>query len=350
MKPVKNLARLSRRSRIRNFAAMALISAMALLLPKPACAGRLGADIIALFPKEVGEFAYADLKKARTMKWFPQLQEQMLPDRFRQFEKFLASAGVDPNTQVEELAWGLVAEGVSTKAEGAGSSAVPNGEQVVGVALGNYNPDSTEAYFKRQKLPTFKARNYTLYAFGTGSGPNDLFFAFIDSSTAAFGHRSVLEKMIEVRFGSEEGLLRNEKFYPLVNEANGSGVVWAVLNPAYTRLAMQQLAPEVGQFPEAAKLVNRMQNMLININAGSGIDGKFQAVCASTQDANTLAQLIQAGFLYKRYQASKENPELADLLDQARVSPSGDRVLLTMALSDEQMTSLIRHNTFALKM
>jgi len=55
-------------------------------------------------------------------------------------------------------------------------------------------------------------------------------------------------------------------------------VVWAVLNPAYTRLAMQQLAPEVGQFPEAAKLVGRMQNMIINVEASSGLDGKFQAV------------------------------------------------------------------------
>src|SRR2546422_1281835 len=57
---------------------------------------------------------------------------------------------------------------------------------------------------------------------------------------------------------------RNDRLYPLINEANGSGVVWAVLNPAYTRLAMQQLAPEVGQFPEAAKLVARMQNMIID--------------------------------------------------------------------------------------
>jgi hypothetical protein len=330
-------------------AAISILSMIVLLLAKPARAGRLGADIIALFPKEVGEFAYADLKKARTMPWFPQLQEQMLPDRFRQFEKFLASAGVDPNTQVEELAWGLVAEGVTNKTEKTGSTAVPTGEQVVGVALGNFNPDSTEGYFKRQKLPTFKARNYTLYAFGTGTGANDLFFTFIDSSTAAFGHRAILEKMIEVRFGGDEGLMRNDQFFPLVNEANGSGVVWAVLNPAYTRLAMQQLAPEVEQFPEAAKLVTRMQNMIINVTAGSGIDGKFQAVCGSTDDANTLAQLVQAGFLYKRYQA-KDNPELAQLLDQAHVSPAGDRVILTMALSDDQMTSLIRHNTFSLKM
>jgi hypothetical protein len=335
---------------IRGLVAAALVVAATLAVPKPARAGRLGPDIIALFPKEVGEFAYADLKKARTLKWFPQLQEQMLPERFRQFEKFLASAGVDPNSQVDELAWGLVAEGLSAKTEGAGSSAVPTGEEVVGVALGSYNPGSTEAYFKQQKLPTFKARSYTLYAFGTGSGPNDLFFFFIDSNTAAFGHREILEKMVEVRFGGADGLMTNDKFFPLVNEANGSGVVWAVLNPAYTRLAMQQLAPEVEQFPEAAKLVARMQNMIINVDASGSIDGKFQAVCGSTEDANTLGQLLQAGFLYKRYQAQKDNPELADLLNQAQVTPAGDRVTIRLSLSDDQITTLIRKNTFALKM
>ena len=341
---------MKRHAPLTRIAALGILLALALALPWPARAGRLGSDMIALFPKDVGEFAYADLKKARLMKWFPQLQEQMLPDRFRQFEKFLASAGVDPNTQVEEVAWGLVAEGVTAKTEGTGSTAVPTGESVAGIALGSYNPGSTEMYFKQQKLPTFKSRGYTLYAFGTGSGPSDLFFFFLDSSTAVFGHRTLLEKMIEVRFGSEEGLIRNDNFYPLINEVNGTSIVWAVLNPAYTRLAMQQLAPEVEQFPDAAKIVRRMQNLIITVDASGSVDGKFQAVCGSTQDANTLSQLLQAGLLYKRYQASQDNPDLAQLLDRAQISPAGDRAVLRMSLSDEQMTALIKRNTFALKM
>jgi hypothetical protein len=337
------------RNAMRAIAGVATFCALTFALPKPTHAGSLGTDTIALFPKEVGEFAYADLKKARTMKWFPQLQEQILPERFRQFEKFLAGAGVDPNSQVDELAWGLVAEETSAK-DGASGAVVPTSEEIVGIALGSYNPESTEAYFKQRKLPTSKTRGYTLYAFGTGSGPNDLFFLFLDSNKAAFGHRHLLEKMIEIRFGGEEGLLRNEKMFPLINEANGSGVFWAVLNPAYTRLAMQQLTPEVQQFPEAAKLVERMQSMLITMTASSGVDGKFQAVCASTEDANTLGQLMQMGLLYKQYQTKSDNPEMAQLLSQTSVTPAGDRVMIRMAISDDQMTSLIRRNTFALKM
>ncbi len=327
-----------------------LLLGAALTQPNPAQAGRLGADKIGMFPKNVGEFGYADMKKARTLKWFSQLQEQVLPERFRQFEKFLASTGNDPNSQVDEIAWALVAEGMSSKAEGTGSDAIPNGEQMVGIALGNFNQDSTASYFKKQKLSTSTFHGYTLYAFGTGTGATDLFFVFIDASTAAYGHKSILEKMISVRFGDEDSLLRNDKFSSLINEANTGSSVWLVTNPAYTRLAIQQLAPEIEQFPEAAKLVTRMQNTSINIEAGSDLDAKVQAICGSTEDANTMGQLLQAGFLYKRYQAQKDNPELAQLLDQVRITPGGDRVTLRMSLSDDQMTSLIKHNTFSFKM
>jgi hypothetical protein len=350
MKLTTNLDAAPLGSAIRRLVAIGLVLASALSLPKPAQAGTLSSDVIGMFPKDVGEFGYADLKKARTLKWFPQLQQQVLPERFRQFEKFLASTGNDPNSQVDEIAWALAPEGMTAKAEGTGSSAVPTGEQMVGIAIGNFNQDSTAAYFKKQKLPTSTFHGYTLYAFGTGTGATDLFFVFIDASTAAYGHKSILEKMISVRFGDEDGLLRNDKFFSLINEANSGSSVWLVTNPAYTRLAIQQLAPEVQQFPEAAKLVARMQNSIINIDAGSSLDAKVQAICGSTEDANTLGQLLQAGFLYKRYQAQKDNPDLAELLDQVRITPGGDRVTLRMSLSDDQMTSLIKRNTFAFKL
>ena len=136
MKLIHNSCRTCTRAGIRALVALGITLTTLLLAPKPARAGKLGNDIVAIFPKEVGEFAYADLKKARTLKWFPQLRDQMLPERFKQFEKFLASAGIDPNSQVDELAWGLLPEGLNSKSEGSGSSDVPTGELIVGVDLG----------------------------------------------------------------------------------------------------------------------------------------------------------------------------------------------------------------------
>jgi hypothetical protein len=326
----------------------------------PARANTLGTEVIGMFPQNVGEFAYADLRQARALSWFPQLKAQMLPTRFKQFEQFLTAAGIDPNSQVEELAWATVA-GVAAPAPDApapsGANAAPQkapppapSEQVLGVALGSFQPEKAEAYFKTQKLPVVKVRSYSLYAFGGGSGPADLFFFFLDANTAAFGQRQQLERLLAVRAGEEQGLLTDSKILPLINEANGSGVVWAVLNGNYAQLAMQQLAPEAGQFPQAQQLVSRLRALSIQISAGSGVEARFESVCATPDDANTFAALLQAGLLYKRYQLGTSNPDMAALLDSTRITPAGDRLNIRLNLTNDQMLSLIRRNTFAVTM
>jgi hypothetical protein len=319
------------------FLPAAILAVAITAIPQRSVAGTLSSSVIGMFPQNVGEFAYADLKSARKFSWFPQLREQLLPSRFRQFEQFLTSAGVDPNAQVEELAWGAISE---TKGS----------ETVVGVALGQFDPSSTEDRFKQQKLPSFEVNGYHLYAFGSGTGPNDILFTFIDSNTAAFGQRSALEKLIDVRTGVAPSLFTNDKMFPLINEVNGSGIIWAVLNQNYTHLAMQQLLPQAGQFPQAATIISRMQAMTISVESDSGVDTHFQAVCNSTDDANLLAAALQAGVMYRRYQESHDHPDLAGALDQISVQPSGDRLKVDAPVSQDQLLSLISSHAFATPM
>jgi hypothetical protein len=328
------------------FFSMAVFIVLMCVAPGPSRAGSLSSDILGMFPSDVGELAYADLNQARQFPWFAQLKEQMLPAKFRQFEQFLASAGVDPNTQVTELAWALV----SSTTTDTGSGALPSADQIVGVALGQFQPSSAEAYFTSRKVPIVKIRTFSLFAFGGGSGPTDLFFFFIDANTAAFGQRQQLEKMIGVRYGETQGLYSNTGMSSLASQANGSGMVWAVLNPAYTRLAMRQLVPETAQFPAAAQLTSRIKALTISINGSSGIDAKFEAVCGSSEDANTFAALLQAGLMYQKYQVGNKNPDLGQLLDSAQIAPAGDRLNLRLSLTNDQMLALIRRNTFAVTM
>jgi hypothetical protein len=320
------------------FLAAAPLVAAFTAVPTRTSAGSLSTAVIGMFPKEVGEFAYADLKAARKFSWFPQIREQLLPSRFRQFEQFIATAGVDPNTQVEELAWA----GITVAKTG--------GEEVVGVALGSFDPSSTEAKFKQQKLPVIESHSYHLYAFGSGTGANDILFVFLDSNTAAFGHRSALEKLIDVRMGGSESIMSNDQLFPLINEANGSGVIWAVLDQKYTHLAMQQLIPQANQFPQAAAIINRLHAMTINVDANSGVDAHFQAVCDSVDDANLLAAAMQAGLMYRRYQEAQSHPDLARVLDNVRVTPTGDRLKVEAPVSEDQLGALIRTKVFAVPM
>jgi hypothetical protein len=122
------------------------------------------------------------------------------------------------------------------------------------------------------------------------------------------------------------------------------------MNSAYAQLAMQQLAPEAAQFPQAQQLLSRLRALSLQIVAGSGVQARFQSVCATPDDANTFAALLQAGLLYKRYQLGTSNPDLAALIDSTRITPAGDRLNVSLSLTDDQMLSLIRRNTFAVTM
>ena len=323
------------RSAISGLLAAALVLSTFTIAPNRAAAGTLSTAIIGMFPKNVGEFAYADLKAARKFPWFSQLNDQVLPPRFRQFEQFLGTSGVDPNSQVEEIAWANITSG--------------KGDDTVGIALGQFDPSASEAKLKAQKVPVFEVQGFHLYAFGSGANAGDILFVFFDANTAAFGNRSVLEHLINVRMGGEETLLTG-KLFPLISEANGNGIIWAILDKEHTHLAMQQLIPQASQFPQAATIIDRMHAMIININADDGVDAHFQAVCDSVDDANLLSAAMQAGLMYRRYQEAQTNPALAKTIDQVRVTPSGDRLKVDAPVSQEQLMSLIQTKAFAAPM
>lgn len=315
-------------------AAAALLGVLTATSPR-LDAGSISTNVIGMFPKTTSEFAYADLKAARKLTWFSQIQDQMLPTHLRQFEQFLASAGVDPNSQVDSLAWGTIL------------SASGESGEIIGVALGAFDPSSIEAKFKAQKLPMIESNGYHLYAFGSGGNANDILFFFLDSNTAAFGNRSALEKLIDVRMGKSESLFTNDKIYSLINEANGSGTIWAVLDKTSTNMAMHQLLPQASQFPQAAAIIARVHAMVISVNADSGIDVQFQAVCDSVDDANLLGAAMQAGVMYRRYQEAQSNPDFAKALDHVRVTPSGDRLKIDAPVSQDELMSLIRTKALA---
>src|SRR5579863_3190037 len=113
---------------------------------------------------------------------------------------------------------------------------------------------------------------------------------------------------------------------------------------------MTQLLPQVNQFPQAATIIDKLHAMIISIEADSGINAHFQAVCASVDDANLLAAALQAGLMYRRYQEAQSHPDLAGALDQVRVTPSGDRIRVEAPVSQDQLQSLIRSRAFAVSM
>ena len=101
--------------------------------------------VTGMFVRELNE------KRRLVMQHLVELKEQMLPAKFREFETFLSSAGIDPNTQVTELAWALVPSKSSTDNA---SGSVPTMDQIVGVALGRLTGGPIRHHLDHHPPPT----------------------------------------------------------------------------------------------------------------------------------------------------------------------------------------------------
>lgn len=295
----------------------------------------LSVNVVAMFPKNIAEFAYADLIAARKFPWYAQFKSQALPSRFSDLENFLASAGVDTNLQIDELVWSL----------GSGiDEGLPAADAVLGVAIGDFDVESAEGYMQVHKLPAVDYRNYTIYSCFSC---NDTAVIFVDSNTIAFGGQQLLKRLIDVRAGADESLLQNEVLFPLITQLMGRGPFWGVLNAAGSRQAVRQMVPEVTKFPQATKPLNKLKGLAISIQGSGDVEAHFQLLASSPEDAALISQMLQVGILLRQFAARNSDPDLAALLTSVGVVPNGDGLEASIGLTSDQLVSLINRNTFS---
>jgi hypothetical protein len=303
-------------------------------------AGALPTEVVGIFPPDVAEFAFADLQQARSLAWFPQLQRKVLPDELRQFELFLASPGMDRDSRVEQLVWALVpGSSASQSAQGA-----TDGQKTVIVALGQFSPESAAGYFKARKRTVVSERDHSLYPLNGGSGVGGTLVWFVNSTVAVLGERKELERVISISDNEEPNLLSNPSLAPLISRANPRSVIWGVLNASRANLEMQAILPALAGFSQSEQLFSKVHAFTIEIDSDLGTQSTFEAVCASADDANMFASLLQAALLYQASSTEQPKQDMTALLSQAKVAASTDHLDVTVALSDEQVVDLLRSN------
>lgn len=127
------------------------IVSLALLLAA-ACAIPFRADcvnnrIILLFPKNVSEFACANLDEALSR--FADFKGQVRPRQFYGFDQFLVPLGINPNTQVNQVVWSIGAPAPNAKNP---SDACPNSGQFLAIVVGKVDSDSVKSALAESML------------------------------------------------------------------------------------------------------------------------------------------------------------------------------------------------------
>lgn len=292
---------------------------------------------LSFFPKNAGEFSYVDLSEARKGPWFTGLAGKMIPPWYESFREFLQPAGLQDG-QVKQIAWALVPQPL----EQGRTKPKLQPEEVIGIAIGDFSVDSVTAYFDTHKVPTVKVEGDTLYAYGTGNGPNDLFVVFLDSTTCAFGNFGALETMLRTRGGSEESFVSNGVLYPLVRSLNGGSLAWSVFGSQYAAMAFEQLTPSLSELPGTNALLKELASMTLSIQADQDLDLRVSLTTKTPEVANVYTALLRAGCAYGQLEWNDKNKELADALGNAVILPNGDQVNVRLSVTQEALVAMIK--------
>jgi hypothetical protein len=112
---------------------------------------------------------------------------------------------------------------------------------------------------------------------------------------------------------------------------------------------MKELLPLVEQFPQAQQLLSKVRAFTIEIDAGTGVESRFDAVCESSDDADILGALLQADLRFQASQPGNSSQDVSAFLGQAKVWPLGDRLDVTLDLTDNQVVSLLQRGAFSIR-
>ena len=340
---------------------------LALLFAVVACVPPVRADcadnrIIALFPKDVSEFACANLDEVRLQPWFADFKGQVLPRELYGLDQFLISAGIDPASQVKQVAWSIGAPALAVIAlvpvAHSGSltkiapplESSPDSDQFLAVIAGQFDTDSIESALEARKLASIHNGEQVLYPIANGGYGAEVYFMAIDSDTVAVGRRPMLQNLIAIRQGSAESLLVNQKLLSLINQVNDDATIYGVFNGAGTRQAIRQLVPGAGQFTDSSKIFTEIRSLVVSAKASSStVAVRFEIATDTPQDSVMLSQILQASVLVRKYlakESSPSDPALAAVLDHLSVTPNNSLVDVSIDVPNDQLRDLILARAF----
>ncbi len=302
----------------------------------PARAQALAPAVQALYPPEAGELVFVDLQSARRSPHYGRLKEQVLPERYRELERWARQLGVDFDKNVDRLSWAFINTGD------------PVNSDFVGVAEGTYYLEEVQKVAAASKLRVRAYRSASLYYLGKNEAGREFVFAFPDNARLLFGHSELVEAMLDRSAQGGRSLLDNAEMRALVEQVNRRASIWLVMNDDYTQLGMRQMLGEAFQAPGAETLAQRVRSATVRLALDRNMAATLTAGCASTTDALWFSTFLEGALFFQRQRLNQSNPTLARILSEARIERTGDHISLGVAIPENDMVALLEAHSFSL--
>jgi len=191
-----------------------------LLLASMAYAMPLNSSARSCVPAELLQLISVDYRALKDSPTAMALKQQLMPDNIKQFEAALKNIGLDPDKDVDTLAF-------------ASFHAGKQGVKTVGVAAGPFNMKAVLKKMKLQKFVPKKYGNADIYPMDGG-----FVMSFLDDSTLLFGDSTSIKFVLDARDGKVLGLDTNGNMADMMSSVD-SAPVWSILDQAGTQNMMR---------------------------------------------------------------------------------------------------------------
>ena len=308
---------------------MLVLLCLALTLPATGTSSLRG-SILQFIPESAGQVAYVDMREVQSSPHYAQLRERVIPQRFADFESFVSRIGVDINTDIDWLAWGLMA----VDDEG-------GDEYFFGIVQGAFSEIDARNYYAENELPIVEHRAQSLFLFGDSDSPGTFAFSMMDMTTGVFGSRAAIELMIDTRDGLNPNVTRNKLLADGIREVNGRAPVWVAMDSRYTQLALSQLLPAMAEFEQFDQVASGFKASRVRVTIGREASLQLEVQCGTASDAQVLAFVLQTGLDAQGWEAEAEAPELIQVLNRADIRSSGDRLRVSLLARESELVALL---------
>jgi hypothetical protein len=279
----------------------------------------------AVIPSELQQLISVDYRALKDSTTAMALKQQVLPDNLKQFEGALKGIGIDPNKDVDTLAFAAFRVG-------------KQGTRGIGVAAGAFDMKTVLKKIKLQKLTPTKYRTSALYPMEGG-----MTMTFLDDSTLLFGEPSAVKVALDVRDGEILNIDSNSTMADMMTNVD-SAPVWSILDQQGTQNMMRSALGDASKVADYDAVKKRLLGSRYTMSFNSGVNFDLSVVTSDSVTAATLSSLVKAGILYKKMSAS---PAEKVAMDNTTVDSDSQNLQIHFKANDQQFQSLMHSELFA---
>jgi hypothetical protein len=298
---------------------------VSVLLVSMAYAMPLNSSARSCVPAEVLQIISVDYRALKDSSTAMALKQQLMPDAIKQFEAALKAIGIDPDKDVDTLAFASFHSG-------------KQGVKSIGVAAGPFN---MKAVLKKMKLQKFVPKKY---------GTSDVYpmdggfvMSFLDDSTLLFGDSTGVHAALDTRDGKTLSLDTNGNMADMMTNVDSSPV-WSILDSEGTQNMVHSALGEAAKIADVEKLKKNLVGSRYTMNFTSGVNFDATVVTADSVTAGMLSSAFKGYVLYKKNTAPA-GEKVA--MENTSADSDGNNVTIHFKSNDQQFQALMHTDLFA---